>query len=185
MKSKKAAIEMSIGMIITVILGVTLLIGGIFFVQRILSSSTGVIDLTDQQLRNEINKLFSEESKVSVYPGTRFVEIKQGVTDGVGIGIKNLLTGASGNKQFSYEVVISDTELQDKCGISAATAEDWIVTGKAEENIPIPSGDFSTQKVLFEIPVGSPLCTMRFRVNVYADGTPYATDFFDLRVKAK
>jgi hypothetical protein len=75
--------------------------------------------------------------------------------------------------------------LEKKCGIDEQTAEDWIVTGRAESGIPIPPGDFSTQKVLFQIPLGSPLCTIRYRINVKADETSYATDFFDLTIKAK
>jgi hypothetical protein len=185
-KNNKAQMEMSVGTIVTIVLLVTLLILGIVLIKNIFTSAKGVVDLTDQQLRNEITKLFSEESKISIYPGTRLVEIKQETTDGVGIGIKNLLTGSAGDKTFSYAVVVSDSDLQSKCGITTATAESWIVTGKSEEDIPIPSGDFSTQKVLFEIPSGSPLCTIRFRVNVNTnDGKSYATDFFDLKIKAK
>ena len=185
MKNKSGAFEMSVGTIVTIVLSVTLLVLGIFFVQQVFSSAKGVVDLTDQQLRNEINKLFSEEDRVSIYPSTRLVEIKQETTDGVGVGIKNLLTGASGSKLFSYEVAISDADLETKCGIDATEVTAWIVTGRAENDIPIPSGDISTQKVLFEIPTGAPLCTIRFRINVQADGESYATDFFDLKVKAK
>jgi hypothetical protein len=183
--SKKAAFEMSVGTIVTIVLSVTLLVLGIFFVQQIFSSAKGVVDLTDQQLRNEINKLFSEENRISIYPSTRLVEIKQETTDGVGIGIKNLLTGASGDATFSYAVSVSDADLEEKCGVNEEEVERWIATGRAESDIPIPSGDISTQKVLFEIPTGAPLCTIRFRINVQADGDSYATDFFDLRVKAK
>ena len=187
MENKKGAFEMSVGTIVTIVLSVTLLVLGIFFVQNIFRSAKGVTDLTDQQLRNEINKLFSEENEISIYPGTRLVEIKQETTDGVGIGIRNLLTGTSGDTTFSYEVFVSDTGIQDKCGINAQTAENWIVTGKSEEGISIPAGDFSTQKILFEIPVGTPLCTIRFRVNVNAESVTgtYAQDFFDLKIKAK
>jgi hypothetical protein len=177
--------EMSVGTIVTIVLLVSVLILGIVLIKNIFTSAKGVVDLTDQQLRDEINKLFSEESKMSIYPGTRLVEIKQESTDGVGIGIRNLLTGASGDKTFSYVVTVSDADLSTKCGIDQQTAESWIATGRTEENIPIPSGDFSTQKVLFEIPTGAPLCTIRFRINVQADGTAYATDFFDLKIKAK
>ena len=185
MKNKNAAFEMSVGTIVTIVLSVTLLVLGIFFVQQIFSSAKGVVDLTDQQLRNEINKLFSEEDRISIYPSTRLVEIKQDTTDGVGIGIKNLLTGASGSKTFSYEVTLSDADVESKCGVNEGEVMSWIVTGRAEDDIPIPSGDISTQKVLFEIPTGAPLCTIRFRINVQADGDSYATDFFDLKVKAK
>ena len=185
MAKKKAAFEMSVGAIVTVVLSVTLLVGGIFLINKIISSSTSVVDLTDQQLRNEINKLFSEDSKISVYPGTRLIEIKQATTDGVGVGIRNLLTGSSSNKTFSYTVTVSDADLNTKCGIDEQTAEGWIVTGRAEDNVPIPSGDFSTQKVVFEIPIGAPLCTIRYRINVNAAGVAYATDFFDMKVLPK
>jgi len=185
MKNTKAAFEMSVGTIVTIVLSVTLLVLGIFFVQNIFSSAKGVVDLTDQQLRNEINQLFSEENRMSIYPSTRLVEVKQESTDGVGVGIKNLLTGASGDKVFSYEVTVSDADLEEKCGVDSEEVENWIVTGRAENDIPIPSGDISTQKVLFEIPTGAPLCTIRFRINVKADEETYATDFFDLKIKAK
>lgn len=184
-KNRSGQMEMSVGTIVTIVLLVSVLILGIVLIKNIFSSAKSVVDLTDQQLRSEINKLFSEDSKISIYPSTRLVEIKQSAIDGVGIGIKNLLTGASGNKKFSYTVAVSDPNLQSKCGVNEQTANGWITTGAAEEDIPIPSGDFSTQKVLFEIPTGAPLCTIRYRVNVEADGAAYATDFFDLSIKAK
>jgi hypothetical protein len=185
MENKRGQMEMSVGTIVTIVLLVTLLILGIVLVKNIFTSAKGVVDLTDQQLRNEINKLFSEESKVSIYPQTRLIEIKQETTGGVGLGIRNLLVGSTANKEFSYTVSVSDADIQEKCGISVATAEGWISTGRAENGIPIPPGDFSTQKVLFEIPTGSPLCTIRFRINVNADDTIYATDFFDLKILPK
>jgi hypothetical protein len=187
MKNKKGQMEMSVGTIVTIVLLVTLLVLGIVLIKNIFTVSIGVVDITDQQLRNEVNKLFSEDSKIAVYPGTRLVEIKQEATGGVGIGIKNLLVGSAGtDKTFSYSVVVSDTDLETKCGIGAESIEGWIVTGRAEDNIPIPAGDFTTQKVLFEIPAGSPLCTIRYRVNVMtSDNKVYATDFFDLKIKAK
>lgn len=178
---------MSMGTIVTIVLSISLLVVGIFFISQIGKVSKGVIDLTEEQLRDQINKLFSEESKLAVYPGTRFVEIKQETTDGAGFGIRNLLTGQAGTKTFSYEVVVadSDADLNTKCGINKQIALGWIVTGKSETSIPIASGDYSVQKVLFEIPVGSPLCTIRYRVNVKADTSAYATDFFDVKIKAK
>ncbi len=184
-KNRRAAMEMSVGTIVTIVLLVTVLILGVVLIKNIFTSAKRVVDLTDEQLTNEVNKLFSEESKVSIYPSTRFIQIKQEDTDGVGLGIKNLLTGASGSKKFSYTVSVSDADIQSKCGIDAATAEKWIVTGRAEENIAIASGDSSVQRVMFNIPVGAPLCTIRFRVNVEADGSVYKSDFFDVEIKAK
>ena len=185
MENKRAAMELSISTIVVIVLAVTMLILGLVLVRSIFNSGKGVIDLTDQQLREEVNKLFSEDKKMVVYPGTRLIDIKQGNVDGVGIGIKNLLTGESGSKEFSYVVQVSDPDLKKKCGVTEAVAESWITTGRQEDNIPIPAGDLSTQKVLFDIPIGSPLCTLRYRINVKVDGESYATDFFDVTLKAK
>ncbi len=174
---------MSIGTIVTIVLLVSVLILGLVLIQNIFKSGKKVVDLTDTQLTEEINKLFGSEDKVVMFPGSRQVEIEQGKTDGFGIGIKNLLTGG-GTKVFSYEVIISDPDLAKKCRVTEEEAIDWIVTGRAETNIPIASGSQSSQKVLLNIPIGSPLCTFRLRANVDADGEPYGTGFMDVTLKA-
>jgi len=186
MKTKHGAMEMSMGTIVTIVLLMSVLVLGLVLVNTIFKSAKGAIDLTDQQLRSEISKIFSEESKIAIYPGTKLVEIKQESTDGVGVGIKNLLQGQAGTKTFSYEAVVSDPDLGRKCGgVSEETVTNWISTGRSEQNIPLASGDFSSQKILLEIPVGAPLCTIRFRVNVNTEDGAYATDFFDIKIKAK
>jgi len=185
MKSKTAAMEMSVGTIVTIVLLVTVLILGVVLIKNIFSSAKGVVDLTDQQLRDEINKLFSEEKRVSIYPGTRIVEIKQNTIDGIGVGIWNLLPGASSDKRFSYVVKVSDSDLQEKCGINEQTVESWITLGRAADDIAIASGDSINRKVLFEIPVGAPLCTIGFEIDVEVDGTIYTSDTFAIKIRPK
>jgi hypothetical protein len=183
MENKRAAFEMSVGTIVTIVLSVTLLVLGIFFVQQVFSSAKGVAELTDQQMRNEINKLFSSEDKIVIYPSTRYIEIKQESTDGVGVGIKNLQQGVSGDMKFSYIVSAEDFS---KCGVTAEVAESWIALGKSATDLSIASGDLATRKVLFNIPVGAPLCTVRYKVEVTVNGQPYGSaDFFDVNIKAK
>lgn len=181
-KNRKAAMELSVGTIVVIVLAMSALIFGIFLTQKIFASAKGAIDLTDSQLKNEINKLFSDEKEVVIYPQTRLIEVKQKEIDEVGIGIQNLLQGTAGTSKFSYEVLVGDV---GKCGVEESVIENWIVIGQSEENIPIASGEDSIQRVRLEIPTGSPLCTARFRVNVNAEGEAYATDFFDIKVKAK
>jgi hypothetical protein len=133
-------------------------------------------------MRNEINKLFSEESMIAIYPGTRSLDIKQEASDGIGFGIRNLQQGAAGGTSFSYVVSAADVA---NCGISKATAESWITVGKEEEDISIPIGGSVYRRVMFQIPLGSPLCTARFKVEVKAGTAIYASDFFDIKIKAK
>lgn len=180
MKSKRAAMEMSVGTMVTIVLLMTVLILGLVFVRTIFKSASGAIDLTDQQLRDEIQKLFSGEKSLAIYPSTRLVEIRQEEREGVGIGIKNLVEGSQGSNIFSYEVSVEDAS---RCG--NANVEDWIEVGKSASSISLRVGDFTSRKVLFRIPTGTPLCTARFSVNVKADGEDYENDFFDIVVKAK
>jgi len=182
MKSKKAAMEMSVGTIVTIVLLMSVLILGIFLIKNIFSSAKGAIDLTDQQLENEINQLFGDDEELVIYPKSRIVEVKQGELEAVGIGVKNLLEGSAGTSLFSYNVVVSDT---GNCVEDEEEIENWIIVGKAEEDIPIRVGDSFVEKIRFKVPIGSSLCTPRFRVNVYVGEEPYATDSFDIDVKAK
>ena len=180
--TKKGAMEMSVGTIVTVVLLMSVLILGLVLVKNIFSSAKGAIDLTNDQLEEEINKMFSGDDEVRIYPKNRLIEIKQGELEEVGIGIKNLLEGVAGEKRFSYEVIVADAS---NCAESEEEVESWIIVGKSEEDIPIPVGALSIQRVRLEIPVGSSLCTARFRVNVYVEGEVYATDYFDINIKAK
>ena len=180
--NKTAAMEMSVGTIVTIVLLVTVLILGVVLVKNIFSSATSVVDLTDQQLKDEINKLFSEEERMGIYPGTREVKIKQESDDGIGFLIRNLKQGSAGEATFSYVVSASDVT---NCGISKQVAESWITVGKQEDDIAIPTGGDTVRKIRFLIPLGSPLCTARFNIVVRSAGTLYESDFFDVIVKAK
>ncbi len=179
---RKAAFEMSVATIVTIVLSVTLLVLGVVFVKSIFTSAKSVVDLTDEQLRDEVNKLFSEEHALVIYPGTKYIEIKQDSVEAIGFGIKNLQQGAAGENTFSYQVSASDVE---NCGISEETAESWIVVGKAEDDIGIPIGGYVARKIRFQIPLGSPLCIARFKIEVETDGSIYGSDFFDVKINAK
>jgi len=179
---KRGAIEMSVGTIVTIVLMVTMLILGIVLIRNIFSSAKGVVDMTNAQLENEINKLFSEENEIAMYPSTRYIEIKQDAIDAMGFGIKNLKEGASGDVTFSYQVSVSDL---GNCGVSEEVAESWIILGKAEADIAIPSGGSAIRKIRFQIPVGSPLCIVRYKIEVQENGENYASDSFDVKIKSK
>lgn len=182
MKQKQGAIEMSIGTIVTIVLSVSFLILGIFLIKQISNISTNVVDQTDAQLRTELDKLFSETSRVVILPQTTTIPIKQEEANGVVIGIKNLQTGTNAGTSFSYNVAAE--EVTD-CGVSKTVAESWIATGKTGSNIQIPIGESSIGKVIFRIPTGSPLCLATYRVTVNVGSTIYKSVPFVIEVKAK
>jgi len=177
---KRGAIELSIGTIVIIVLAMTMLILGLVLVKNIFSASTSIIDLTEDQLLDKIRDLFGDEKKLVAYPSNRHIEIKQGKVDGFGFGIKNL---ESSSLIFSYEVIVSDTDVQTKCGVSDSQILSWISTGRAESGIPLSPGEITVGKVLLTIPTGSALCTFRFRINVRHENGEYASELMDVTIK--
>jgi len=186
-KNKKAAMEMSVGTIVTIVLLMTVLVLGLVFIRTIFFSSTDNIKAIDQSIKNEINKLFSEDDarKIVVFPGSRKITIKKGNDEELGFGfsIRNIETTEGA---FSYTVAVNDNEINDKCGIVAVEANEWIVAG-GSGNINIAPGDkmIDPEFVRFMIPDNAPPCLVRFGIDVKKDGSIYGTTLnVDVKVKA-
>lgn len=178
---KKGAIEMSIGTIVVIVLSMSMLILGLVLIRGIFSGATDITEMTNTQLKDQVSKLFGEEKKLVVYPDTRHIEIKSGEISGFGIGIKNLLTGVQ-DETFSYEVIVSDPDIESKCGITEQEALDWMSTGRAETDIGLAPGEFVSGKVLLTVPEGSRFCTFRYRVNVRYGESAYASELMDVTI---
>lgn len=163
MRTKKAAMEMSVGTIVTIVLLMTVLILGLVLVRGIFSSSIENIDSIDQNVKNEINKLFTEDSsrQIVIYPPTREIAIKKGETGGFGFSIRNTMQD---NRAFSYTV----TESENSCGMSESEAEDLIILGKSGDGINIGSGNVLDNPILvkFDISENTPLCNIRYNLDV-------------------
>lgn len=173
MKSKKAAIEMSVGTIVTIVLLMTTLILGLVLVRNIFSGSIENINAIDQAVKNEINKLFAEDDarKIVVYPPTRQISIKQGDEGGFGFSIRNTNEGEEGSNEFSYEVVY----VESSCDLDSDRAENLITLGKSGENLQIASGNSLDNPILvkFTISDSTPLCNIRYGVNIENGGEAY------------
>jgi hypothetical protein len=179
---KKGAMEMSVGTIVTIVLLMSVLILGIFLIQRIFSSAQSVLDMTDEQLRDELRKLFSsEETKVVIFPPSQHLEIEHEERDAIGLAIKNLAKTGSGTNEFGYK--IKYTEGSGNCPRDVDPLS-WIIVGKEESDIPLLVGEMYFTRVVFEIPLGTPLCTARFRVDTSIDDEwGYKSTFFDISVQ--
>ena len=182
-ESKKAAMELSIGTIVIIVLGVSMLIVGIFLINRLRGSATNVIEMTDTAITNELNKLFAEPKKVAIYPPTKVAKIDQEETDDVGVVITNLIQGGTGSEVFSYKVELSD---KGNCVETEEQINSWISLGKEKTKIEsLAPGDSTVERVTFTIPSGASLCRCRFSVAVFVDGNSYGTENFDIEVQPK
>ncbi len=179
--SKKAQMQMSIGMIVTIVLLVAFLVVGILFINTIRRGTIENINSIDQSIKNEINKLFAEDDtrKIIVYPPTREISIKKGNEGAFGFSIRNL---EEEDGSFSYEV----TAAEASCGLSLSKAEDLIILGKSRSGINIKSGSITDDGILvrFKITEDIPLCNVRYGIDVKKDGTQYGnTISVDLEIK--
>ncbi len=182
MKAKRAAMEMSVGTMVTIVLLMIVLVLGIFFIQNIFKTAKGALDLTEKQLYSELNKLYStnQDQKIFVYPQTASLEIKKGKSDGFGLLINNRLDT---EEAFSYEIKIAD---KGSCSMPDTQILELINLGRTRSGITLGSGDvLSTPlRINFVIPESATLCQVLYRLEVRkSDGGIY--DGVDLQLAIK
>lgn len=180
---KKAAIEMSVGTIVTIVLLMTTLILGLILVRNIFSGSVENINSIDQAVKNEINKLFAEDDarKIVIYPAAREITVKKGDEGGFGFSIRNT---EEQDGSFSYEV----KAMEASCELSLSKADELIILGKSSSGINIPSGDSMDNPILvkFSISDNIPLCNIRYGLDVEKGNQQYGqTITIDLKVEAR
>jgi len=183
LNTKKAAMEMSVGTIVTIVLLMTVLILGLGLVRNIFSSSSNAINQIDSSVQNQLQQLFSEDGSrmIALYPVEREVKMKQGESGGFGLSIRNVNQEAG---VFSYDVTAS--EIGSGCQLTLAQADGLISLGKMGQNIQLSSGSSLENPILvkFDLSETTPLCTIRYAINVKSDGVPYgSTNYVDLKVE--
>ncbi len=179
---KKAAMEMSVGTIVTIVLLMTVLILGLVLVRTIFSSAKYNVENIDEKIRGEIGKLFADDKPIVVHLPNQKAEIKQGEEWGVAWGVKNLEEGTTESSLLTYEVIASYTQA---CGITEETATAYINPGQKETTgIPLRPGQSHYEISRVNIPSIAPLCTLRYRINTQLDGVDYYSSFFDVKIEA-
>ncbi len=178
---KKGAIELSIGTIVIIVLSMSMLILGLVLVKNIFSGSSENILQMNDKVKDQIGKLFVDDKKTVIYLSNQKAEIKKDEEWGIAFGIKNLVKGTPEPGSFSYEVSVSDPDVESKCGVSESYINDWIVVGRADNMVISPAETyFGVSRIL--IPENAPLCIVRFHLDVKLDERIYATDFFDVEI---
>jgi hypothetical protein len=182
MKNKNAAMEMSVGTIVTIVLLMSTLVLGLVLIRNISKSSTENINAIDQKVKDQISKMFSEDdlSKVVIYP-SRNIVIKKGDSEsGFGLSIRNVDNTAG---FFSYAI----TQDSSNCGISKANAESLISLRRTQSNIQLGGGDVLSQPILivFDIPDTATPCLIGYTLTVKKGTATYEQVVFNLEITGK
>jgi len=88
------------------------------------------------------------------------------------------MRGSSSNVKFSYEVSFSESSCT---AIKENQAMDYIKLGRKGDSFINP-GDFKAWLIRFEIPETSPLCMIRYNIEVKADNQHYISENFDVNI---
>ena len=166
MKNRRSAMEMSVGTMVTIVLLMIVLVLGIFFIQKIFATGTNAIDTIDNQVQNEIQKLFAQEGKtIAVYPTSRDVILKKGDDPrGFAFSIKNEGDAAG------FEFTVEATDVSNCRGsLTEEEANSYLIGGQGSFNIATDSSLELPKLVRFDIPSAAPACTIVYNINVDRD----------------
>ena len=172
MKSKTAAMEMSVGTIVTIVLLMTVLVLGIFLVNKIFDVGTNAIDSIGTEVENEIQKLFSADGKrLAVYPTSRDIKVKKGDDPkGFAFAVKNI---DSEDGTFTYDVIAGDVS---RCNsLTKTEAENFLMSGSGSFSLGSGNSLEPSRLVKLDIPKTANLCTFIYVLEIEKDGNPYAT----------
>jgi len=190
MTNKKGAIELSISTIVIIVLAMSMLILGLVLVRSIFQGSTDSVITMNDNVKEEIRKLFQDEGQRYVLRlSGETATIKQGTEFGVAFGIKNTIQGDPNSRKFRYNVDLADSvdNLKKNCGISRETAMDWIRFGSGE--LEIEPGNTEADRILIEIPSNAPLCTTKYKIVVeqFDNGQwkVYTQPYFFMKIESK
>jgi hypothetical protein len=184
--NKKGAMEMSMGTIVVLVLSMSLLILGLVLIRSIFTGAKYNVETMNKKVEAEIGKLFVEDKKIVVYLANQQLEASGGEEWGVAFGVKNLIRGTPGVSKFKYSVDINNpAEVKRNCGISSKEAMNWIKAGR-EGELGVSPGEIGTELVRYSFPEGSPLCIIRYTIDVkdpINPGSLYASINYDVNIR--
>src|SRR3989344_2767489 len=171
MKSKKAAMEMSVGTVVTIVLLMVVLGLGIFLIQKIFGGATDSVDVINEKVMNELNDVLSKEgAKVVVKLGSnKMAKIKEGTVDfGIAIGSQTEDGTAASRERLEYQIQVS-RESEDCVQILGALAVEDLVdqkVGDAWNKFDGYEGKSAFAIISFDIPEATARCSQKFTIDV-------------------
>ncbi len=186
--NRRGALELSIGTIVVIVIGMSMLVLGLVLVRTIFTGSTESVDTLNEGVMNEIVTLFDDESgNLLIKLGsTNTAKVKPGNRFNVAIGAQHPDGEAVVKGTLLYRIELSE-ESGDDCirALGKQNAEklfttrvnDWHEFGKY-------AGSASADLIEIEVPRGTAKCTQKINVDVKLKDAqqPFEGNFFLLEV---
>ena len=190
MKQKRAAMEMSVGTMVTIVLLVTVLILGLTLVRGIFRGATDSIDSINEQVKSEIDNLFNTAQKEIVVSlgAKQTANVKRGTQNfGFVFGYYPDDPTELMNDKCYYNIEASDTGQYCSriTGWDKDKVKDWIISGTNRVSFDRLEKDTGYALVTLSIPEGIPTCEQKFYLEVTCPGSTSSKSFFQINVIKK
>ena len=174
-RSRRAALELSIGTIVILVLGVTMLIMGMVVTRSIMCGALGLTDDVNGKVRSELNNLFdsTEGEVVCVGSGSDPVKMVPGKPNIVHCSVK-----AAQTANYEFNVVSTDTSIP---GLKEETIESWITTDSWTGSVA-PGDTDSKKPIRMSIPDNAPEGNINIQVEVSRDSELISTKDLDFEI---
>jgi hypothetical protein len=175
-KSKKGAVELSVGTIVIIVIAITMLVFGIVFVRSIMCSAINISDELGKNAEKEISKLFGVVGGEiqCVGGGGDAVPLIPGRVNIVWCGIR-----AEQTKQYEIKV----KEIQGSFSDSEELRE-WIVAGDDSWSGNVKPGEEAPKKILrLNVPKDADEESIIITVEATRDSEPIFTQELDFEVQ--
>lgn len=180
--SKKGALELSIGTVVVLVIGMSMLILGLVLVRTIFTGAKYNIDQINQNVEAEINKLFNERGgRTFIYLPNNQADVSKDKTFGVAFGIKNDLEGIATPSTFNYQ--IKSSSIQTGCQLTQQQADSYLILGSSGTLTISPGSEPVYRLVRIQPSASAPLCEIQYDLIVTLNGQPYDTNFFIVKIK--
>jgi hypothetical protein len=170
-QNKRAAIELSIGTIVVIVLAMSMLILGLVLVRTIFTGATESVNILDTKVQGEIVKLFSDTgTDVIIKLGSdQTAKIKPGGdTLSVGIGARTRDGTATDRNRLKYKLTLdpaSGTNCVSVLGKSATEAL-FITPLNQQRTFDAFDGANAFAGVSIKVPKGTGVCSQTVLVDV-------------------
>jgi len=174
-KNKKAALEMSVGTIVVIVLSVSMLIFGIILIRSIMCGAIGLTGEVNEKVEGELNRLFgaSGGEVQCIGAGGEPVRVTPGQTNIIYCSFK-----AKEAAQYTVSVTGAGS---DSASLTESEINQWILAESWSGNIS--PADRDPKKVIrIRIPEEAPEALVFLDIDVTRDGSLISTQAIDLQI---
>jgi len=156
MANKKAALELTMGTVVIVVLSVSMLILGIILIRNIMCAGMQISEDISSGVKNEVKNLFGADKFGVKCMGEGGQDVKLGTG-----GRRKIICIIKTEEQTNYQLIA--TKVESLRGASTDSVQKWILSKEWSGSVS-PGADKEADVLLLDIPSNAPSSTLRITI---------------------